>query len=181
MRYIIYGISFLTLFLSCKNVNLKTTTTNIEIRVFNFSTNSDRYELFNSEMIENEKNNEHYYVYKFDRHIDTLRYFDNNVYFNSQILKKIDTQELVDNGKPLTISKYYFENKKNYKGDRYIFICNEEGIVFIESLNSGTMIEFDVKKFSKIHKKIALKKVGFKDGPFELQYAKRNYKDFKYN
>ena len=177
MRYIIYGILFLTLFLSCKNIDLKTTT-NIEIRVFNFSTNNDSYEIFNSEMIENEKNNERYYVYKFDRHNDTLRYFDNNVYFNSQILKKIDTQELVNNGKPLILSKYYFENKKNYKADRYIFINNEGGIVFIESLNSGTMIEYNIKKFSKIHKAIALKKLGFKDGPFELKYAKRNYKVF---
>ena len=179
MRYIVYGILFLTLFSSCRNEDLKTKT-NIKLRVFNFSTNSRyNYKIFNSEMIKNVKNNECYYVYKFDKHKDTLRYFDNAVYFNSQILKKIDAQELHINGETVVVSKYYYENKKNYKTDRYLFINNESGIVFIESLNSGLMTEYNIKKFSNIHKAIALKKIGFKDGPFELQYAKRSYLDFK--
>ncbi|WP_163394185.1 hypothetical protein [Flavobacterium limi] len=178
MRYITYWILFLTLFVSCKNVDIKTIK-NIEIRVFNFSEISPNYKIFNSEMIKNVKSTGCYYVYKFDKHIDTLRYSDNSVYFNSNILKRIDSKELLLNGNPIIISKYYYEDKKNYKSDRYLFINNEEGILFIELLNSGNMIEYNIKKFSKIHKAIALREIGFKDGPFEVQYAKRNYKKLK--
>ncbi|RYJ39600.1 hypothetical protein NU08_1269 [Flavobacterium anhuiense] len=152
--------------------------TDIKIRVFNFTTNNKNYEIFNSQMIKIVKANESYYIYNFDKHSDTLRYFYSNIYFNSQILKKIDTKELVVDGKAVSISKYYYEDKKNYKADRYIFTNNEDGIIFIESLNSGNMTEFNIKNFRKIHKAIALKELNFKDGPFELKYANRNYKEF---
>lgn len=165
------------MFSSCNNVDLKTKE-DIQIRVFNFTTNNKNYEIFNSEMIKIVKADECYYIYNFDKHSDTLRYLYRNVYFNSHILKEIDTKELLVDGKIVAISKYYYEDKKNYKADCYIFTNNEDGIVFIESLNSGNMSEFNVKKFRNIHKAIALKKINFKDGPFELQYAKRNYKEF---
>lgn len=176
MRYIIYGILFLTLFSSCKNVDLKTTT-NIEIRVFNFSTNN--YEIFNSEMIKDVKNNECYYVYKFDKHEDILQYSDNDVYFNSQILKKIDTKELLIDGETASVSKYYYEDNKMHKFDKYLYINENLGVLFLENLFTGNMYEYNIRQYHVIHKQIALNKLSFKDGAFELQFAKRNYKDFK--
>ncbi|RZK48517.1 MAG: hypothetical protein EOO87_20480 [Pedobacter sp.] len=91
----------------------------------------------------------------------------------------MDAKEVSFNGKYILVSKYYYADKLNYKADRYMYVNNDDGLLFIESLNSGNMIEYDINQFNEIHKEIALKKIGFKDGIFELQYAKRNYKDFK--
>jgi hypothetical protein len=38
------------------------------------------------------------------------------------------------------------------------------------------MTEYDIKKFNRIHEKIALKQLGFKNGKFELEFAKMDYK-----
>ncbi|MFB9080277.1 hypothetical protein ACFFLS_11710 [Flavobacterium procerum] len=104
---------------------------------------------------------------------------NHNIIYRGVQIKKVDSKFFKINNSSFDLTKYYFEDKKDYRRDSYLFINNENGIVFTESLNWGTMAEYDIKKFNKIHKLIALKQLGFKDGEFELEYANRNYKPIK--
>lgn len=176
-KNIIKLISIALLFVSCKDVDSKNLSERIKIRAFNFTTN--RYDLFDAKVMKIEKGGDCFYNYQFDNHLDMLVFSNDDVYFNDQILKKIDDKEIYINRKIFSISKYYYENKKNYKSDKYLYLNAKLGLIFMESLSTGNMFEYDVQKYHIVQKQIALNTLKFKDGIFELKYAVKEYKDFE--
>ncbi|WP_291275286.1 hypothetical protein [Flavobacterium sp.] len=178
MKSLINVIAIFLIFISCNKRATEVSSSIIKIRVFNFVTNN--YEIFNSKKIEI-KNNIHYFVYDFDKHKDTLKLFGENIYFNNQKLKKIDSEDIYVNGKYYSISKCYYEDEKNFKFDKYLFINEEIGLLFLQNLFTGNMYEYDIQKYHLMHKRIALNKLNFKSGDFEIKYNKMDYKDLNYN
>lgn len=161
--------------ISC-NENKAVSANKIKIRVFDFVTNKD--EFFDSQRIISKINSKLIFVYDFDKHIDSLVYSNNDFYFNNQVLKKIDDKKVSFNGRTFVISKYYYEDRKAFRFDKYLYINNEIGLIFLENLFSGNMYEYDVGKYHILHKNIALNILKFKKGPFEVKYEKKIYKDF---
>lgn len=176
MRYIYFGICFLLFLFSCNNVKSEILVNNIEVRVFNFST--EKYNFFNAQKVKVRKNNKVYFVYDFDNHKDTLMVLYGNFFYKNKKLKKIDRKEISFNEKHLIVSKYLYEDMKNFKSDKYLYINKDIGLIFTENLFTGNMYEYDIKNYRLIHKQIALNKLKFKSGTFELEHAKRVYKDY---
>ncbi|MBF4517861.1 hypothetical protein IRZ71_15960 [Flavobacterium sp. ANB] len=159
-----------------KNMISNFSANRIKIRVFNFGT--DREEFLNSKKLKKRDNEKSTYIYDFGHHKDTLLFLNGNCYFNSQILKKIDSKQIRYKEKTLIVSKYMFKGIRDFRSDKYLYLNNEVGLLFAENQFTGDMYEFDTDQYHIIHKSIALNKLNFKEGPFELKYAKKEYREF---
>lgn len=154
MKYFLTSF-FLFLLFSCDDAKSVTSNKKINIRVFNFSNN--KYEIFNSEKKLIKKDESFIYVYDFDKHKDTLKFIKNETYFKGQKLKTIDVKNVYFNGDLHTISKCLFESKRDFRGDKYLYINKELGLIFIENLFTGNMYEYDIKAYHFIHKQSCFK------------------------
>lgn len=170
-------VFFYTLLLisSCRQKN-ELVIEDYQIMTRNFNFQNESVNLFKQNVITKKTNDFMLFVYNTQKKNDSLKILKNNkMYYMGVLLKKIDSKVLKINNSNFEIGKYYFESEKDYRTDCYLFINKEKGLIFIESLHSGTMTEFDILQFNSIQKAIALKRLGFKDGKFELQFAKMNY------
>lgn len=148
----------------------------IEARNFNFT--SAYVSKYNVKVERIKANNSDTFIY-FADYIDTLEIKNNKVYFRNILLKRIDSRNIKLDDTIFRIDKYYFKNKGIHTYDMYIFINRENGLIFSEFLNSGHMTEYNTKMYNRIHRLIALKLLNFKNGKFELKYAKRVYPELK--
>lgn len=149
---------------------------NIQIRDFCLTSNLNRVMLSKITIIEN--HNKKIFIYESDNYKDTLLIQDNTFYYRGQLLKEIDKKDLSFDNKNFILYKFLFEQKRGLT-DLHLYIEKENGILFQENLFTGTMTEYDIKKFHDLHKKIALKEFHFKDGPFEAVLPYRNYPEIE--
>ncbi|MBE8726015.1 hypothetical protein [Flavobacterium hungaricum] len=131
--------------------------------------------MFTSKKTSIDQSKEKTFIYEFDKHIDTIRFTNSNLYFNSKLLKIIDQKKISSKGESITVYKCLYHDTKDYRSDKHLYLDRKGGLLFLENLFTGEMYEFDTNEYGSIHKKIALKKFSFQDGPFELQYGKRDY------
>lgn len=176
MKHFFYTIFFLCFFISCDNLKPEISTEIIRVRVFSFTKNKN--EIFNAQKKVIKTSNEYSYIYNFDKHNDTLKFIKDNIYFKGKKLKEIDTKDIVINGNYYSVSKCFFENKKDFRGDKYLFINKELGLIFVHD-SYGNMYEYDIKKYKFLHKNIALNRFNFKNGDFEIKYLKMDYPKLK--
>ncbi|WP_281323479.1 hypothetical protein [Flavobacterium aestivum] len=123
------------------------------------------------------KDNSKFFIYnlnKIDGSIDSLKLNNNNIFLNNVLLKKIDTKRLDLNGSFIVVDKYFYQPKNNHGSSCYYFLNKNNGLFFMENLNSGLFIEFDIKKYNSIHKAIVngtiiTNQLNFKKGPNELK------------
>ncbi|RXR17341.1 hypothetical protein EQG63_11165 [Flavobacterium amnicola] len=114
------------------------------------------------------------FIYQSD-YIDTLKIENQKLYYRNKLLKIIDSKNVKYKDSIILINKCFFENKVGRGYEMNLFINRDKGLLFTESLDYGLMTEYDIEKYHEIHKKIALRQLGFKDGKYELQFAKMNY------
>jgi hypothetical protein len=162
--------------ISCQNTKTEMSNKIIKVRVFNFVSN--KYEVFSAQKKMIRTQNENYFIYDFDKKNDTLKFIDNQIYYKGQNLNKLDVKTINVNGNLISITKCFFKNKRDFRGDKYLFVNDKIGLIFIHN-SYGNMYEYDIKENSFMHKNIALNKLNFKDGDFEIKYAKMNYLDYK--
>lgn len=175
---IIFNILFIPILFisSCKNPNTETLNKSVILRVFNFVTN--RYELIDTKVEIVKNGNSSVFIYSFDKKVDTLKFINNNIFFNGQKTEDIDVKSVSIKGKTFHITKCFFNDEKDFRGDKYLFVSDELGLVFIQD-SYGNMYEFDKKKLQDLHKKIALNKLNFKDGNFEIKYGNKDYLKYR--
>ena len=149
--------------LSCKNSNVETFRKEIILRVFNFVSN--KYELINAEIEIVKNENKSTFIYSFDKKKDTLEFIGNDIYFKGQKITEIDTKPLSINGETFNIKKVFFQNKNDFRGNKYLFINEQLGLIFIHD-SYGNMYEFDKIRFhnlSKIVKEISYQLESYTD------------------
>lgn len=174
--YLFYFL-ILAIIVGCKDKEYSLNKTyEIRARSFNFFNSSITEYKMNVKYIRNP--NKILYVYSSDM-TDTLKIINNNIYYRNVILKKIDFKNIQQNNTIFTIEKYYFKSNEAHSYEMYLYINKDNGILFTEFLNSGYMTEYNTKKLNNIHKKIALRQLGFKNGKFELQFPKMDYPELK--
>lgn len=115
-----------------------------------------------------------YKLEKINNSIDTLKFEKNKVSFGGVILLKIDSKKIKLNDFLINVDKYYYKDKRDYRGDEYLFLNKSNGLFFEEILSSGFFIEYDIKKYNEIHKEIVnegiIDRKLFKKGPFEIEF-----------
>lgn len=170
-------ISYLLLFLSYKYDGPIMQYKRLSVRVFNFKSEGVHSFTQKVKFIKNSQSSAFIY-YNGTQRNDTLKIFKNDrITFRNTVLKKIDAKTLIRNNTEFVVEKHLYEDNMDIVGDRYIFVNRNEGIIFTESLFSGAMLEYDADKNHNIHKAIALRKLGFKNGSYELQFGHTVYPD----
>lgn len=174
MKKIVISIVYTILFISCeKEIKHEE---NIQIRYFCLA--SDLYNNIVAQKITIEKKNQKRFIYKYNNINDTLLIENDAFYFRNELLIQIDKKDLPFNNKNITIYKCHYKEKR-YGRDLYLYIDMENGLLFKDSHAFCNMTEYEVNKFHELQKKIALKQLGFKDGPFEVILPYRNYPEIK--
>jgi hypothetical protein len=176
MKNILFLISII-LFLSC-NQKIKEDYKECFIysRIYNLQNQGiDKEKIIIKIVTENNSKSFIYNLDKVNGSIDTLKLINNKVLLNNVILKKVDTRYLDYNNSLIAVDKYLYQPKNQHGSNCYYFLNKNEGLFFMESLNSGVFIEFDIKKYYLIHKAIVNKAIinnqlNFKKGSFELEF-----------
>lgn len=163
------------IFISCKKEEKSfSKVLKFEVRNFYFAR---KYSSKKTSLLNIKKNkNQFFFIYPNDYN-DTLKIINQKMYFRNVLLKKIDSKRIKLNDSSIVVDKYFYKSNDSYADERYFFTNDQIGIIFEESIVYGHMTEYNIKKYNKIHKAIALRQLGFKNGKFELQFPKMNYPD----
>ena len=157
---------------SCKeNEKLDLKSIDINLRTFSFENNHLSNSNINVKIIKTDKSK--LFIYK--NFNDTLKIEKNKIYYLNNLLKKVDSKNVKSGDSIIRIDKYFLNNKIGKGYCMNVYLNYYIGLIFLESLDSGTFGEYDTNKYNLIHKLIALKKLEFKESPIISQYANMDY------
>jgi hypothetical protein len=172
MKYFSAVVMFFLLFFSPEN-----TFENIQIRVFNVG--SKKISFLESKKIVIKSNDRTVYKYHSNDFNDSIEFVQDKIFFRGSQLKIIDIKCVVFNKKSYEISKCFYEKKRDFRGDCYLYVNEELGLIFGEQLFTGNIIEYEPRKYNQIHQEIMFNKMSFKKGSFEIDKSKTEYKKYQ--
>lgn len=172
-----YFVIFIVI-LSCKKSD-KTTIYEDDIKVRSFYLNNTYSKISSIKVSKIESQKKLTFIYHNNDSNDTLVFINDSIFYNNNLLLKIDSKKINLKNKSVFIDKYFLQNKVGRGFAMNLFVNRKNGLVLSEYMGSGLIKEYNLILNKKIQKLIILRKLGYEPSPYEINYDVLKYPDYE--